>query len=352
MVLRLALGAEVLGYVSSAFTAKFDGEEASARLAKWIGIFTVPVLVVGMLKSIISAGGWAALASPEFKAAYSHGLHGHIRVLCEPLEVLLIGTATKKRKAQLGLAGLMAFFSLVGQVKGAALQPVIAGLFYRFMRGRSSLSFRSVGVIILSGVFVFGAIYLVGWSIIDPSAASSTDTYLFLARHFYFYVTSGVLGFSEVFRAGTNHIGASPVAIFTPFLNLYRVFTGAINMSMWGSSSDTGVQIALSNDPSAITNVYSFFGTLYIYLGATGAVIYVIVVALLCYTLWILAGWTRNEWILVLYCIVAAELFFGYFELYFWLIDPYEIALYVGILAMFSSLAKTPPIRSWQSEGC
>jgi len=343
VLLRVVIGSELLGYVSRGFTAYFRGEDASTTLTTTLAILVVPLFAIGLLKSVAAAGGWAALWSPEFKSAYAHGFYGHIRLLCEPLEVLLIGTASRKRKLQITLACILAVFFLVGQVKGLVLQPLIAGFFYRFMRGRASLSLKSVGVVILCGILIFGAVYLGGMSIRDASFPTSSDTYLFIARHFSNYLMAGVLGFSEVFRTGTNQVGGSPAAIFTPALNVYNLVSGGINMKPWGSTSDPGIQIdLLTDDPNANTNVYSFFGTLYIYLGAVGASIYAIIAGLLCYTLWSLAGWSRNEWFLTLYCLIAAELFFGYFELYFWLLDPYEVALYVGILALCSSLIRRP----------
>ena len=184
-------------------------------------------------------------------------------------------------------------------------------------------------------------------SIADPSLASNPDTYVFLGRHLFYYLTAGVLGFSEASGTGTRDFGGSSTDIFAPFVNVYRTLTGSGKLVAPGNRYETRMQVDLTTESvDAYTNVYTIFGTLYFYLGPWGSFIYVAVMGFLCYALFLGAGWTRNEWLLVLYCYVGAQLVFGFFEFYFWLLDTYEIAVYTLVFAVFSSLAQKRPSAS------
>jgi len=341
LAVRIVPGVEMFRYLSLSFKSRFESESTSENLSKWLAMLAIPILTLGLLQSVRAVGGWSGVTSPEFKTAYSRGFPAHALVFCVPLFILLVGTAKKKTKFQLFLAGILMIFFLLGQVKGTVLQPLFGGFFYRVLRGRSSVSAESVSIVMLCGISIFVLIYFDYMSIADPSLASNPDTYSFLARHFYYYLMAGVLGFSEAFGAGTSDFGGSATEVFGPFLNLYRTLTGSGKLVTPSSSHGKGMQIDLTEESVDLnTNVYTFFGTLYLYLGVLGALIYVTVAGFICYVLFLAAGWTRNEWILVLYCFISAQLAFGFFELYFWYLNIYEIAVYTTIFAAFSIFAK------------
>jgi hypothetical protein len=239
-------------------------------------------------------------------------------------------------------------FLLVGQVKGGVLQPLIGGFLYRVMRGRSFMSLKNIGIVTLCGLVVFVSIYLGAMWIADGDVITKADTYIFLGRHFSYYLTAGVLGFSEAFASEASDVGGSSKEIFSPFFNVYRTLTGSGKLVVPGSSHGRGMQTDLNEDSvDSSSNVYTLFGTLYFYLGILGSLIYVTGMASLCYALFLAAGWTRNEWLLVLYCYVGTQLVFGFFEFYFWHLDTYEIAVYTLVFAGFSFFAqKRPSARS------
>jgi len=233
----------------------------------------------------------------------------------------------------------MVFF-LVGQVKGGVLQPLLGGFLYRVMRGRSFMSLKNIGIVLLCGLVVFVSIYLGAMSIADSSIITNPDAYVFLGRHFSYYLIAGVLGFSEAFNSETSDVGGSSREIFGPLLNVYRKLTGSGKLVAPSSSHGRGMQVDLTAESvDANTNVYTIFGTLYFYLGPLGSVMYVAVMGFLCYGLFLAAGWTKSEWLLVLYCYIGAQLLFGFFEFYFWHLETYEICVYTITLAGSSALA-------------
>ena len=339
LLARIVLGGEVLRGIARRFRAQFQGEAFSTKMSMLLAMLSIPVLILGVFVSVRAVGGWSGITSPEFKAAHAHGLHAHALLLCEPLFILLVGTAKRKSKFQIALTGILMVFFLIGQVKGRVFQDLIGGFLYRVMRGRSFVSAKSVGILMFCVFFVFCSIYLGARWVWDPGAVSDSGTYVFIARHFSSYLLAGVLGFSEVYRTGTSDVGGgSSKEIFRPFVDIYRrLFDPGHELGL-GSTMEKGMSIDLTDDSvDSSSNVYTLFGTLYLYLGALGSAAYVTVMALLCYALFLAAGWTRNEWVLVLYCYICAQLLFGYFEFYFWHVDTYKVAICTVAFAAFSS---------------
>ena len=285
---RIVPGADVFRCLSQRFKAQFHGEASAEKLSAWFAIALIPFLILNVLLSLRAAGGWSGLASPEFKSAYAQGWLAHAIAFTEPLFILLVGTAKRKNKFRIAIAVILMMFLLLGQVKGRVLQPLLGGFLYRVIRGRSSISVKSAGIVVLCGVLAFVSIYLGGMSIADPSLASNPDTYVFLGRHLFYYLTAGVLGFSEASGTGTRDFGGSSTDIFAPFVNVYRTLTGSGKLVAPGNRYETRMQVDLTTESvDAYTNVYTIFGTLYFYLGPWGSFIYVAVMGFLCYALFL-----------------------------------------------------------------
>jgi hypothetical protein len=330
LLTRGFLGGVLTRRISEQLKSPFCTEASSVRVALWLGMLLIPVLPYKFLAAKDAAGGWLAVGTPEFKAAYLHGPLAHVVVLCIPIVILLLGTATLKTRLQLAVAATIMFFILLGQAKGITLQPLVGAMAYRLIRGRALMSLKTIGIIVLCGVLVFVAVDLTAWGTADSSQLLTADTYGLLARHFCFYILAGPLALAEAVRSGNADIGGSAEAIFAPFLNIYRVATGAGDLVSEGSTKGQGADIDLLNaDVGHSSNVFTFFGTLYLYLGAFGATLYVAVCGLLCYLLLMIASGTRNELLLALYCFIGSQLFFGFFELYFWHLTAVEVSFIV-----------------------
>jgi Family of unknown function (DUF6337) len=219
-------------------------------------------------------------------------------------------------------------FIFFGQAKGIILQPIVGGLFYRVMTGRTRISLKTIGIVCLCGVLVFGMVDLINWQV-EGVEASPLDayTYFFMGRHFSFYLMSGPLALSEAVRGKNPEVIGEPEAIFAPFINMYRFATGSGDLLTEGTSKGEGADIDLIFDAVGhSSNVFTFFGTLYLYLGGFGAAVYSAIAAALSYLVLMAAGGAKNELLLTLYCAIASQLFFGFFELYFWHLTVFEVS--------------------------
>lgn len=324
---------------SAAITPPRLDDEVAVHWALRISWALVPILLYGVIASANAAGGFTLIGEPEFRDAYSQGLHGHAIVLAMLLGIVLIGLYRKgDRKVVLTVLMLLVFLTL-GRVKGTILQVVFGGVLFRMMRGQFLLSIRKVAILLASTYVIFNLVYLIGMSVFFAESPVSSELFFHLGRHYLYYLFAGVLGFSEAVRSGVADVGGDWHTIFAPFLNVYHaVFGGSYVVA--GSVHEKGMGTDLLSDLEN-TNVYTMFGTLHLYLGVLGAAVYVFVAGLLCYGFLLIAKGKNNVWLTAAYCLIAAELSLGFFEYYFWHLTPYEIVVMGALLAFASRL-------SWQ----
>jgi hypothetical protein len=312
-------------------------EHSATRLAVAVASVAAVIVFVGTFFALKSVGGWIQAGTPDFKAAYSQGILGHAVVWSCLLGIVVIGTCHRNDRLLMALVPITLMVIVLGQVKGRVLHLVIGGLLFRVMGGKLRLSFVKVLTVLMSTCIIFSLGYLFAMLALDPEALFKADTYSFLSAHYLYYLFSGPLSFGEALRARMADVGGDWKSIFAPFINLYRVTLKAGPLILIGSSHDKGMII---DDSGIGDNVYTLFGTLYLYLGAGGAAIYAIVIGLTSYALLVLAQLKRNVWLTALYCYIAANLAVGFFEFYFWHLDLYELSAAAGIFAYASRFVR------------
>jgi hypothetical protein len=294
-----------------------------------------------VVASANAAGGWTQIGSTDFRDAYSQGMHGHAIVLAMLLGIVLIGLYRRGDKWLVVTIFMLLVFLTLGRVKGTILQVIFGGVLLRMMQGRYQLSFKKVAILLVSTYVVFNVVYLIGMSVFFSDYPLTGDVFVYLGRHYLYYLFAGVLGFSEAMRSGVADVGGDWHTIFAPFLNVYHAAFGG-PMIVAGSTHEKGMGTDLLSELSN-TNVYTMFGTLHLYLGMLGAAAYVFVAGLLCYGFLLLVKKRNNIWLTAGYCLIAGELSLGFFEYYFWHLTPYEIIAMGALLAVASK-------RNWRSS--
>src|ERR1700730_18559408 len=235
-----------------------------ATSAAWV---MTPILVFGFLSALQASGGWAEIGSLQYRINYSHGFHAHLIVLGLAVIVLLIGTYRKGRSLQLTSIAILMVFVVASQVKGTIFQAVVGGLIFRSLRGDLWLSTRRALTVISCSFLVFLLIYLASLVIVDPNAATDWDLYAALSRHYFFYLFAGPLSLGEALRTHVTHVGGQWYTLFSPFINICRAVLGSSAFVPAGSALEKGMDIDFQRALDlGETNVYTFFGTPYLYL--------------------------------------------------------------------------------------
>jgi oligosaccharide repeat unit polymerase len=324
---------------SSSTRQESKTETGSVKWAIRCAWAITPILGLGFLSVLGKSGGWADLASPDFRNNYSGGVHAHALVFALALVVLLVGTYQKGRRAQLFAVVVLMIFAVASRVKGTMFQPLIGGLMFQALGGNSRLSLRKILILVPCSFLAFILLYTLTLAISGASVATDWDVYSVLSRHYFFYLLAGPLCLGEAIRTHVTNVGGEWYTLFSPFINLIRALLGSADLVPAGSSIDKGMIIDFQATWSlGEANVYTFFGTPYLYLGIWGGMLYALVASLVCYGLLILAKISRSEWVLVGYCFIGAQLFFGFFELYFWYLTSLELVTYALLVAFFCEM--------------
>ncbi len=306
---------------------------ASKKLVMAVAWAVMPLMAYGLFKSVRLSGGWAGINGYDFRVEYSRGLSAHAVVLAFPLVILLIGTYRKGQRAQLATIGGLLVFLFASQVKGTLFAPLIGGAVFRAVRGDLKLSWKKAATGLGLTYLLFNAVYVLGLSFADPSVLADSQTYSGLARHYINYLWAGVLSFGEALRFGAGTVGGPWYEIFSPFINLYRVLFTSDPLVPVGSPHELGMNIDLSSDGFQGMNVYTMFGTLYLYLGPFATLLAIAGISFLFYGLLLVCRSSTNVWYLTLYCALVSWLVLGFFEYYFWHLTFPETVFYCLLLA-------------------
>jgi len=308
-----------------------DHDLPVVKVAMWLAWATIPLMAYGFLESALTAGGWSEIGGWDFRVAYSHGVSAHAVVLAFPLVVLLVGTYRRGRKLQLVTICSLLIFLFLSQVKGTLLAPLLGGMVFRVARGALKISLKRIVAGVGSTFVLFNLVYILGLSAADPKLLDDSETYLYLSRHYLFYLWSGVLAFSEALRRHVGFVGGPWYTIFAPFLNIYHVLLGSGHIVEAGSLHELGMETDLAAMHGV--NTYTMFGTLYLYLGFVGTLLLIMLIAAAFYGLLLACSLRANPWLLTLYCIQVSWLILGFFEYYFWHLTFLEVAFYCVLLA-------------------
>jgi hypothetical protein len=149
----------------------------------------------------------------------------------------------------------------------------------------------------------------------------------FIYKHFFFYLFSGPLGFSEMLKNKWVATGdASPM--FAPFLNIFHLFTGEEMISPINK-----LRVVIT--PNYVgTNVFTFFGTMYFYLGKVNGIIFTFVIGLSYYSLYFLGILLRKNWLIITVFILLTLLAFGWFEYYLYHLMVIEIPVFCLLMSI------------------
>jgi oligosaccharide repeat unit polymerase len=311
-------------------------DSQAIRLATILAWIAIPVALYGTFSLVMEAGGWDQFGTEDFRGSYSYGVHAHAEVVAVLLSILLIGTYRRGRRWVLFTVGSLLLCVIASRTKGHIMEVVAGGLLLRVMRGTSHVSVKKIGLLAAITYVLFNVAYVLGMLAVSPENAFNVETYAILSRHYFFYLFAGPLALGQAIKSGVTDVGGDWTAIFAPLINLYRALLHSGSLVEAGSSRAKGMTTGLVSHNEVGVNVYTFFGTPYLYLGLLGAGLYIIVVGLLCYGLMIIAKRRRNVWLTAAYCFVAAQLSLGFFDLYFWQSMTCEIVVF-GVVLSFGT---------------
>ncbi|RGN50785.1 MULTISPECIES: DUF6337 family protein [unclassified Bacteroides] len=267
------------------------------------------------------------IGSDEFAEEFCAGIWGHLRILTMPLLILLIFLVDKKHKIYWLYIIVFLIINMIYQVKGWVIIPCIAGITLRLYTKKMRLKFSLLLKVLLVGFIFFQFSYFL-ILVVAGDGQFNIDFIDEISMHFLHYFTSGTYGLSMDAELGFPD--QRPIDyVLVPFFNIAYSFTGDDFVSP--------INPLYLNPGWALTNVRTFFGTLFINTTILQAVIYLLVLSFISYGLNILSILSKNIMISTIYIFICSLLCMGWFEFYFFHLDIIEIPL---ILLVFLFLQK------------
>lgn len=270
------------------------------------------------------------LGTDDFAMEFSgYGFWAHVRQLSLPILIIAIYYLDRKH----WWLGFVVFASIVvnfiAQVKGWVIIPVISGLALRLYTGKTKLRF-SLFLYIFGGGFLVFIVSYAFLPLLGNEGEMTSELFDFVIEHFFHYLTSGILGQSEDVVHDFPDRGEFEMLI-CPIVNIYNALVG--NKEMLSPVNDIYYNTGLN-----LTNVRTFFGTIYIYTNWFGFVLYVFYLSTVMYLLKLATIRFNNIYVYVIYFFECGLLCMGWFEFYFFHLTVIEfpvLALLLMLLVKF-----------------
>ena len=284
----------------------------------------VALLFLVRLRSSLGSSVEGELGSKQFSDEFSGGgVWGHLRILTLPLLMMSIFYVSKKRWWLWPVILIFLSVSILNQVVGWIVIPVFGAIVMRIYAGKTRLTLKLV-LLALSGAFlVFFAAYALAILVVQSRGVD--DAFLdFIFMHFLHYFTSGVLGLSMDMQCNFPDAGNFET-LWAPIVNLINVFAG-------GEDMVSPVNPYYYNSGINLTNVRTFFGTVYIYTTSLQFAIYLLLSSTLMYFLKLATIKWKNIYVYVIYFFECGLLAMGWFEFYYFHLVVFELPVIVALL--------------------
>lgn len=261
----------------------------------------------------------------DFAEEFSgHGIWAHLREIVMPLLILAIYHVKKRQWELWILIVSLLFIQFLYMVKGAVIISIVSGLCLRLYTGKTHLKFTFLAKLFIGGFAIFIITYMVLPLIGSEKGEADMQLFEFVTEHFFHYFTSGTLGFSYDLELGCPDRGDFDI-IISPFINIYNIIIGnkEILSPVNPVYHHTGINL---------TNVRTFFGTLYVYCNFWQFTIYTIIISTITYSIKLIAMYTKSIFLYIILFYYCGLFAMGWFEFYFFHLSIIEIPIITIIL--------------------
>ena len=296
----------------------------------------VALLFLLRLKQTLGSSA-EVIGSDEFGEDFcGSGIWAHLRQLAPLLLMFCIYFVNRRRWWMWPLILVFVAVLFIYQVKGWLLIAVFAGLSARLLTGKTKLKASFFIYIILFGAIVFWGSYVMSL-VVAGSAELSGHIVGFISNHFFHYFTSGLLGLSEDMKRGFPDVSTFDYAV-AQFVNIGKAITGEGDML-------SPLNPYYYNTGYSITNVRTFFGTLFIFSNPLQFASYTLFLSSFMYLLRVAIVKWNNIFAVMIYLYYCMLLCMGWFDFYFNLLPVLEIPVIILLLMLAERMIEKVPAR-------
>ena len=275
------------------------------------------------------------IGSDEFAEEFAgFGFWGHLKRFSNVMLMLYIYYLDRQHRWLWVFIIVLMVVSVINMVKGTIIIPCVVGVMLRIASGKMRITPRLLVMVVISAVAVFFVTFLLAIVVVNEMEVNE-GVLEWIFQRFVHYFSSGTLGLSVDMEQGFPDRGPFTV-IWTPFINILNQLTGdgEVLSPVNPTFHFTGI---------SLTNVRTFFGTLFIYTNYLQYALYTVGLSAFCYTLKLLSVRFPNLFTNTVYYYYCALLAMGWFEFYFFHLDVIEIPVMLILIHLLAILAQQNP---------
>lgn len=271
------------------------------------------------------------VGTSEFSDGFSAGgLWGHLRILTLPLLMASIYYVSRKRWWLWPVIMVFVVVSVLNQVIGWVVIPVLAAMAMRIYTGKTRLTMRFILFVLLGAFSVFFISYAL--TILVVQSRGIDPVFLeFIYKHFLHYLTSGTLGWSMDLQCGLPDATGNFEVVIVQFVNLFKAIMGDNELV-------SPLNPLYYNIGWELTNVRTFFGTLYINSNWISFTSYILVLSSFMYLLRVAMVRFNNIYVYTIYFFFSGMLMLGWFDFYFAALTVLELPIMVLFLILLEKI--------------
>lgn len=308
-LLIFALPSLTFAFILRRRQINFDMTLPNGEMPKLLVLLSGVIIILFALRLYMMMRGPYPIASEEFGENFAgRGFWGHLRQLALPLLIMAIYFLEKKRLWLWLIIIPIIIIAFLYQVKGWVIIPCLAGIALRVCTGKTKMKLSIILYVVLGAVSFFALSYVMTLTV-GGDKELGEDVIFFIFRNVVHYLTSGVLGLSVDMQNGFPDAGEFD-SLISQVLNILNVLSGSdeIVASLNQLFYNTGFNL---------TNVRSFFGTIFINSNYLSFFLLVLFISTCMYMLRIAVLKFRNVYIYTIYVFECGLLFMGWFDYYF-----------------------------------
>ena len=321
-----ALPSWFFGYAFRGKLAAENGGIINENIDMRILNIVTTIIVAAFIMRFVSMVGSSPYLPGTEDFGYDYcggGFWGHLHRVLHALSIIYIYKIDKKHWYYILLIMGMFFVTLMYGVKSWVLIPAMAGFCMRLFAGKMQLKMGLIFKVLFFAFVVFFVTYSFSLVLGQEEVATFDVIFEIIYRNFAHYVVSGILGWSQDLQLGILEKANFDVLLVN-VLNLIYVVTGDEFVSP--------INPFFIHNGINGSNVRAFFGTIYIHTTAIQFVIVVVMVSAITYVVKLVALKTRDFFVNIVYFFYLGMLCMGWFEIYFYHLQFFEVPAWVFIL--------------------
>ncbi len=302
------------------------------------------ICLMFIIKSWMSLGN---LVSEDFESSLTYGVAGHsFALLVASLPFLVKCIYTRKSAITIALLFCVFLLLFMKQVKYWVMIPFVWMVWYcitsKFVKLSLIKTLLITSCVIIFLLCFFFLVYLMKVMLSNVSGNLDYLTIIYdITIHFFGYLYSGVITFSAYIQQGfyTNLSSKDLWGLFAGPLNV-------INVLLHNDLIELELNrpfIILNSFSLSVGNVPTLWGTILLAGGYTSILIYFLINAFL-YML--LFATKFSNLAILIYTFLTSFLFFSWFDYYYYLLMPFEVAVFCSLFYILFEKAKFSKLKS------